>query len=456
MKLKFWQKTYILVLALFLAGLFAGILSLTVFSYNKSLSEKEETSRAECSYIASSFERDWSSLTEYGRGADITLLMASYGDHYKKQNVFLCFNSEEGLVYSAFTGDAPAPGDGKLIYRNTDAGKEIVISVSVCGDKYNLVYAKNIEEVIVSFRRLTVLYVSVAAGVSVIVAILLLIILKRLSLPLEKLKRTTELISEGKKGVRADERGHDEFSALAVSFNEMLDKIDGQMAYISKQADEKQMLVDNLAHEIRTPLTTIKGYASYSAASPLDEEERIDALQNIISEAERLSKISEKILDGAYLEHHELTLKAVDLSALLEDTKKRLSYVAEQKQVDIETDLSESTVAGDLELLSILLYNLTENAIKACAKGGKVTLSCKETYAAVEDDGKGMTKEQLSHITEPFYRTDKSRSRAEGGAGLGLTLCRQIVEAHHGKMRFESEPGKGTKISLSFCTPKQD
>ena len=79
-------------------------------------------------------------------------------------------------------------------------------------------------------------------------------------------------------------------------------------------------------------------------------------------------------------------------------------------------------------------------------------ISCSEGQAIIEDNGKGMTEEQLLHITEPFYRTDKSRSRAEGGAGLGLALCKRIVRTHGAEMRFESEIGKGTKIFVTFTS----
>ena len=91
-----------------------------------------------------------------------------------------------------------------------------------------------------------------------------------------------------------------------------------------------------------------------------------------------------------------------------------------------------------------------ENAIKACGEGGRVTLSCRSGVARVADNGKGMTAEQLSHITEPFYRTDRSRSRAEGGAGLGLTLCSQIAQAHSAALEFDSKPNEGTVVNVRF------
>ena len=128
----------------------------------------------------------------------------------------------------------------------------------------------------------------------------------------------------------------------------------------------------------------------------------------------------------------------------------KLKPRAENAGVGMVCELSPTTVRGNETLLSMLFYNLAENAIKACAPGGRVKLSCAPGRAVVEDNGKGMTEEQLRHITEPFYRTDKARSRAEGGAGLGLALCKQIVQAHGAEMVFASEPGKGTKMTVDF------
>jgi signal transduction histidine kinase len=103
---------------------------------------------------------------------------------------------------------------------------------------------------------------------------------------------------------------------------------------------------------------------------------------------------------------------------------------------------------GDPLLLSLLFDNLTDNAVKSGAT--RVTLSCGEGEVSVTDDGRGMTAEQLAHITRPFYRTDKSRSRGEGGTGLGLALCKQIALCHGAELSFTSETGKGTRVKVIF------
>lgn len=212
------------------------------------------------------------------------------------------------------------------------------------------------------------------------------------------------------------------------------------------------MLVDNMAHELRTPLTSIHGYAEYLEKANTTEERRMIAAKYIMSESERLQKISEILLDSAFIRENQIEMKAIDLSAVLSDAAEKLHMRAGKANVEIVCDTTSVTVQGNETLLSMLFYNLTENAIKACSAGGKVRISCSGNQASVEDNGKGMTEEQLVHIIEPFYRTDKSRSRAEGGAGLGLALCRQIVLAHRAEMHFESKTGSGTKVTVTFTT----
>ena len=239
----------------------------------------------------------------------------------------------------------------------------------------------------------------------------------------------------------------------------MLDKINEQMEALESEAEakileaeRKQMLVDNMAHELRTPLTSIHGYAEYLEKANTTEERRLIAAKYIISESERLQKISEILLDGAFIRENEIEMADLDLSCVLADIAEKLQMRAENAGVEITCDTAPVTIKGNETLLSMLFYNLTENAIKACSAGGKVKLSCLEGQAVIEDNGKGMTEEQLLHITEPFYRTDKSRSRAEGGAGLGLALCKQIVLTHKAEMNFESKIGKGTKIIVTFTS----
>ncbi len=451
MKMRFWQKTYIFTLVLFLICLNVGILSLTVYTYRKNVESAETAVTAEQYYIAMTFERDYTDMTSSSAYSSPSLLMQSFGTHYAAKGLYLAFEENGEAVYSNFTHDYEAGGNS-LVHTDFDGERHIVISSEICDGKYLMVFAKNVENIDYEFRALMMTYIFTAVGVSLFLAICLYFILKKLSSPLEKLRKTTKLIESGDFTVTAEEKGNDEFTLLAKSFNAMLLKINEQMVSLEQEAMRKQMLVDNMAHELRTPLTSIHGYAEYIEKANTTDERRHIAAKYIMSESERLQKISEILLDGAFIRGNDIEMTELDLATVLSEVAEKLGMRAEGAQVELICHTASVKIKGNETLLSMLFYNLTENAIKACSIGGRVMLSCADSHAIIEDNGKGMTKEQLSHITEPFYRTDKSRSRAEGGAGLGLALCKQIVHTHGAEMEFESAPNEGTKIFVTFTS----
>ncbi|MBQ4298342.1 MAG: HAMP domain-containing histidine kinase [Clostridia bacterium] len=450
MKRRFWQRTYLVTLLLFLVCLYAGLFSLAFYTYGQSVESTESACLAEMRYLTRSFERDLHDMEEAENGTSPKLLMQSYAQNYEKQRVNLAFLENGKEIFSSFETTPPLPETDRITQIKADEERWILIAGDVAEGRYLLLYGRYAGDLDREFRSLMLTYAAVAAGVSLFLAVFLLLLLKRLSLPLEKLRATTERIAAGDMTVAADESGKDEFAALGKSFNQMVGTIRSQMEQLADDAERKQALVDNMAHEMRTPLTSIRGFAEYIEKAAVPEEERRDAALRIVSETDRLKKISEKLLDAAFLRENTIEKQPVDLARLLAETAARLGPIAEERGVTLRVMPGAGGAEGDPVLLSMLFYNLTENAVKACRPGGEVTLAAKEREASVSDNGKGMTKEQLAHITEPFYRTDKSRSRAEGGAGLGLALCRQIALSHGAALVFDSEPGRGTSVTVSF------
>ncbi len=450
MKMRFWQKTYIFTLVLFLICINLGILSLTVYTHTKNVDAAESAALAEQYYIVSSFERDYEEMKEANTAmSNASLLMNSYGSYYAKKDIYLSFFRNGRVWYNNASEDIHIESD-KLCHKYLSGKRHILISATMADGEFIITYAKDISYLDVEYRSLMITYALTAVAVSVILALGLYFILKKLSSPLERLKETTEAIESGDYTVRAEELGNDEFTALAKSFNSMLEKLNEQMTALELDAEKKQLLVDNMAHELRTPLTSIHGYAEYLEKAATTEEKRMVAIKYILSASERLQKISEILLDSAYARGGELDMAEVHIDKLLYKLCDELAYKAEKSGVKLICDAVPLTVIGNGVLLSMLFFNLGENAIKACAEGGTVRLSVEGSCVIIEDNGKGMTEEQLMHITEPFYRTDKARSRKDGGAGLGLSLCRQIAETHGAVLRFESEPKKGTEAIVEF------
>jgi signal transduction histidine kinase len=451
---KLWQKNYLLTLALFLVFLYAGVFSLAFFSYRRSMNDAEETAKAEESYIARSFERDLSDMLSYGSGASADMLMRSYVRHYNENGIRLAFVSGGEVLASSFEEAPAAYDEGSILRQSIGDERHIVISDPLEDVDCMLVFAKNIEGVYREFKSFALICGAAAAGVSLLLAAVLLPLLKKLTVPLERLEETADRISGGELDVRADESGNDEFASLAKSFNTMVGRVNAQMDELKKEAEVKQRLVDDMAHELRTPITAIRGYAEYLERAAIPEEERLEALSYIVSESDRLKRISEKILDSAFIRENEIKKERVRLDEALREAARPLESKAAEKGVSLELETSPCEVVGDGVLLSMLFANLIENAVNACGEGGAVTAGCAEGTAFVSDAGRGMTKEQLSHITEPFYRTDKSRSRADGGAGLGLALCQRIAAAHCTRLEYASEPGKGTKVTVDLTALK--
>lgn len=457
---KFFERTYLTTLVLFLVFLNAAVLILALYSHERRIDATEQICLTEHFTVCQAFESDFDGR---GNGSDY-ILQVAYGDFYREKGIELCFTDSSGKVgYSTLVPGLSIPSPGTMHEaKSQDGVRYLLISEYVCDGKYVLTYAKDISELDEEFRQLMLLFLGVSLAASTLLAIVLYLLLRRLNTPLEKLRRATEGLANGDFSARADESGDDEFSALAKDFNHMADQLDAHMQELQRTADEKQRMLDDLAHEMRTPLTSIHGYAEYICAANITEEEMIDSAQYIMSESMRLKNISETLLDTAFVRENKIMPVTLSARDMLTRTKEHFAERAETQSIELRVCGDEDfTIVGDEVLIELLLSNLTENALKACGKVSERTRVVEigairqgeEKILFVRDSGIGMTEDQLAHITEPFYRTDRSRSRNGGGTGLGLSLCARIVEAHHASLKFQSIPNKGTTVFVTFTTP---
>ena len=210
-----------------------------------------------------------------------------------------------------------------------------------------------------------------------------------------------------------------------------------QMEKLQEVAGKQEMLMGALAHEMKTPLTSIIGYSDTLRHVKLNDEQKDRALEHISREGKRLVKMESHSI-GELLEH------VVQLEA----------EQAAQRQIQLQTEYEDFSMKMDDELMESLLVNLIDNALRATEAGGRITVKAyKESgrkILEVADNGRGIPQEELGKITEAFYMVDKSRSRQEGGAGLGLALCVKIAEVHGGRLDITSQFGTGTKVRVIF------
>ncbi len=454
--MKFREKAYIITLILFLLFFNTGIFSLAYYTYVNNTKAAVTLCEEESRVIAEGFSKD-SKYVNYTTAEYI--LMRNYCSRYAENNIVLCFINPENGNYEA--GSLPKsltiPAAGYYSTQRIDGVRYCVFSQMIAEKNVLMVYAKDVSYLDEDFFNLSAVYVATSVGASILLALCLFLILRKLSHPLEKLRIAAGEIANGNFQFRADECGKDEFSLLGRDFNRMAEHIEISMKQLENNAQTKQRMLDNLAHEMHTPLTSILGYGEYLRNANINEEEKIEAVEFIMSEAERLKSIGKRMLDEAFIRENKILPERLNLAELIINAADKMKIKAATRGVDLKTDAEEIYLNCDRLLMELLITNLADNAIKACREGGKVVIGCRKenenTTILVSDNGVGMTKEQIERITEPFYRTDKSRSREDGGTGLGLSLCERIANAHGAKLSFESEISKGTKAFVTFTNP---
>ena len=272
--------------------------------------------------------------------------------------------------------------------------------------------------------------------------------------PVRKLSSTTRLMAEGQYTRRAEVHTQDELGALAQDFNRMADTVEHQIRQLEDAAQRERDFTASFAHEIKTPLTSVIGYADTLRSRELPRAQQVKAADYIFSEGKRLETMSHALLDLFALEKAAPQMQPVDMQELLEAVAARSRVSLAEKGLTIQVTAEPALLQVEPTLLHTLFYNLLDNARKASPPGSTLELlgqAASTGYRVqVRDHGRGIPPEAIARLTEPFYMVDKSRSRAEGGAGLGLALCRRIAQVHGGTLTFESQEGEGTTVTVEI------
>jgi histidine kinase len=303
-----------------------------------------------------------------------------------------------------------------------------------------------------------VTYAALAALIAAILASFF--ISRQVVTPLLRMMNLSHRIAQGEYEERLSLPGDqpvdqiDELGQLALSFNQMADKLE-------KTETMRRQLIGDVTHELRTPLTAVKGYLEglMDGVLPGDLEtyqqihSEIDRLQRLVNDLQELSRVEA----GAI----QLQLAPVSPASLIERIQSTFGRQFEDKNIQLQTDVETNLpdILVDKDRIIQVLTNLVGNALQYTPSGGKVSMQVRreksEILFSVKDTGIGISAEQLPFIFNRFYRTDKSRNRASGGSGIGLTIAKALVHAHHGKIWAESDgEGKGSTFSFVIPLPK--
>ena len=296
----------------------------------------------------------------------------------------------------------------------------------------------------------------VMAGVCLVSGGLLFWFSRRLTRPLGRLARAAALLGEGDYSRRAPEDSSTlETAALARVFNRMADQVESQMAELREESRRREEFVANFTHELKTPLTSIIGYADLMRTFELEAPQRREYSDFIYREGTRLESLSLHLMELIVLGKADAPTARVPARTLFEGARRSLAPLLEREKIQLFVDYEEALLLADAQLIQTLLYNLADNARKAMEgplrqillQGRRVEGGYRLT---VSDTGRGIPADQLGRITEPFYMVDKSRARRQGGAGLGLALCQRIALLHGSGLEFLSKPGEGTAVSCTL------
>ena len=268
--------------------------------------------------------------------------------------------------------------------------------------------------------------------------------------PVKRMSKAAASVARGQYSGRLAVSSRDEIGELSESFNLMADAIEDKIIELSNNARQKEDFVASFAHELKTPLTSVIGYADMLYQKALSPEQVKNAAWYILSEGLRLEALSLKLMDLILLNKQDFTLEEMPSDALFQNIAGSLNPLLEKRKVSIHLDVSPAYVKVEYDLFKTLMLNLIDNSMKAGCSEIQVAgrPSGSHYLVSVSDNGCGIPASELDRITEAFYMVDKSRSRKQHGVGLGLALAARIAEIHGGRLVFSSSEGMGTVVEI--------
>ena len=294
------------------------------------------------------------------------------------------------------------------------------------------------------FQQIFLIITLLGAAVSLLISSLL-------TAPVRKLKNVSSAFAAGDYSARLHTRSKDELGELSRTFNAMAQTIQDKIDDLELSVKKRDDFAASFAHELKTPMTSIIGYADMINQKPLSKEQIHEASGYILGEAMRLEALSFKLLELVTLEKQNYILEDTDSKAVFSDIEDTILPLAAKRKVKISFSCERAYIRVELDLFKTMLLNLLDNALKSGGSAVKLSgrLSGSLYLVSVADNGRGFPEAELERIKEAFYMVDKSRSRKEHGAGLGLALCDKIALIHGSHLTINSIEGVGTLVELS-------
>lgn len=438
-------------------------------AFQTSFDKEVEESGRENRMFQYAFEMNMISLPEsYRREEIFAQLMMKITDNLdQKTYIYTVFDQEGREVFSSREPGTELLANDILgmLSKEKNCGYEVVSSPDsqilyyMCRSQvedsvFYLESCKDITEIYKERDEFYSAYRIIMVMLLILAAVIIFVMSHILTKSIVALSDTTRKFSEGDYQIRADDSGEDEIGMLSRNFNRMADNLVEKMDELTDAVRKQEDFTASFAHELKTPLTSIIGYSDMLRTMDMDREETMEASNYIYSQGKRLEKLSLKLLELIVVGKQELHCRSVQVAELLEEVGNVVTHGLEKQGAKLHIEAEDGVIWGERDLLISLLVNLVDNSRKALSEDGNVWIKGRKTdegyELTVKDNGRGMPKEEIHKITEAFYMVDKSRSRKEGGVGLGMTLCSRIVEVHRARWTIESRERQGTEVRIVF------
>lgn len=387
----------------------------------------------------------------YGSGKEI-----NYIEIINDSNEMIYTNIDFKLPDRRIEYDQIKTDEINYILREIEGKTYLFSSISVPVEQtiYRISYVRDLTHLYINRIQEYQFFILLDALALVIYFISMFAVSKSITKPIERMVHSTKVIASGHYNERLQIRTHDEMGRLAHDFNEMAQAIEIKINELAKSNEDKQNFINDFTHELRTPLTSILGYTDFLRKSPYNEELFLEALDTIYNEGKRLETISVKLMNLVLLEKENLPLQRGNLKDVIESILLILEMKTSAYHLNLIVNCEDGEFLMDVDLMKSLIINLVENAIKASQEDHNISIRCEslqnEILLIVEDEGCGISPQHLDKITQPFYMVDEVRTTRNNGLGLGLAICKKIIQLHQGELIIESQIDQGTKIMVKF------
>lgn len=376
---------------------------------------------------------------------------------FNKENTYYEISKEEDIIYTNLSTNKinieEIINPENNIITAVISDKKLYMATK--DDDYKIILIEDIEDIFENREEQIYFFIKISMAFSFIIAFCLYIVIYFLTRRINKLDKAVKQIQDGDYSTRVKNLGSDEIGKLGESFNKMIASVDENITEIERISENRKNFIHDITHEIRTPLTSIIGYSSLIKSGKIQDTETIIEYNNkIYEEGNYLNLISEKLIDIVLLDNKKIKLGDINISRninkIIDNTENNFEEIKFIKNIK-----GNIIIKSDEILLQSLITNILKNSIVACKNNIEKIIKISlikngEAELIIEDNGKGMSDEEIKKVVEPFYTLNQDRNRKKSGMGLGLPLCIKICEVLNAEFEIDSKIGEGTTVSIKF------